>query len=66
MNFRSRSVHPYARDGLASVEIAAVPRRSARDLRDPARTRRMHGIDPATTTRQAETRVSATFRTLQR
>ena len=66
MNFRPRSVRPYQRDGLASDEVVALPRRSALVLRSQARSSWMHGIDPAATTRQAATRVSATFRTLSR
>ena len=66
MNFRPRSVRPYERGGLASDEVVALPRRSALVLRDGARSSWMHGIDPAASTRQAGTRISATFRTLQR
>ena len=47
MNFRPRSARPYARDGLASDEVALLPRRSALVLRGQARTAWMHGIDPA-------------------
>ena len=66
MNFRPRSVRPYVRGGLASDQVAVLPRRSALVLRDAARSAWMHGIDPASGARQAETRVSATFRSLQR
>ena len=66
MHFRPRSLRPYERGGLASDEVVALPRRSALVLRSQARSSWMHGIDPAASTRQAETRVSATFRTLQR
>ena len=66
MHFRSRSARPYVRGGLPSDEVAELPRRSALVLRDSARTRWMHGIDPAANARQTETRVSATFRTLAR
>ena len=66
MIFRPRSVRPYVRGGLASDQVAVLPRRSALVLRDAARHAYMHGIDPAASTRQAETRVSATFRTLSR
>ena len=64
MNFRPRSARPYVRDGLASDEVALLPRRSALVLRGPARSRWMHGIDPAANAGRSETRVSATFRTL--
>ena len=66
MNFRPRSVRPYARGGLASDQVAVLPRRSALVLRDAARSAWMHGIDPAAGARQPETRISATYRTLQR
>ena len=66
MHFRPRSVRSYERGGLASDEVVALPRRSALVLRSQARSSWMHGIDPAASTRQAETRVSATFRTLSR
>ena len=66
MNFRPRSARPYVRDGLASDEVALLPRRSALVLRGPARSRWMHGIDPAASSGRSETRVSATFRTLSR
>ena len=66
MNFRPRSVRPYVRGGLASDQVALLPRRSALVLRAAARSAWMHGIDPAAGARQAETRISATFRTLQR
>ena len=66
MHFRPRSARPYVRGGLPSDEVAELPRRSALVLRDSARTRWMHGIDPAANARQAETRVSATFRSLTR
>ena len=64
MNFRPRSARPYVRDGLASDEVALLPRRSALVLRGAARRAWMHGIDPAATAGCSETRVSATFRTL--
>ena len=66
MHFRPRNGRPYVRYGLASDEVAMLPRRSALFLSRDARTRWMHGIDPADSSRQAETRVSATFRTLSR
>ena len=66
MHFRPRNGRPYVRHGLASDEVAMLPRRSALFLSRHARTRWMHGIDPADSTRQAETRISATFRTLSR
>ena len=66
MHFRPRSQRPYVRHGLASDEVALLPRRSALVLRGAARSDFMHGIDPATNARQTETRVSATFRTLAR
>ena len=66
MHFRPRCLRPYVRHGLPSDEVAALPRRSALVLRGPARSAWMHGIDPAANARQAETRVSATFRTLAR
>ena len=66
MHFRPRSVRPYVRHGLPSDEVAVMPRRSALVLRGQARSNWMHGIDPAANARQGETRVSATFRTLQR
>ena len=66
MNFRPRSVRPYVRGGLASDQVALLPRRSALVLRAAARSAWMHGIDPAAGARQPETRISATFRTLQR
>ena len=52
--------------GCPSDEVAVLPRRSALVLRGQARSNWMHGIDPAANARQGETRVSATFRTLQR
>ena len=64
MNFRSRSARPYVREGLASDEIAPLPRRSALVLRGQARSAWMHGIDRAANAHRAATRVSATFRTL--
>ena len=66
MNFRPRTVRPYARDGLASDEVALLPRRSALVLRDAARHDFMHGINPTANARRPDTRVSATFRTLAR
>ena len=66
MNFRPRSARPYVRDGLASDEVALLPRRSALVLRGPARSAFMHGIDPAANASRSQTRVSATFRTLFR
>ena len=66
MHFRPRSVRPYVRHGLASDEVALLPRRSALVLRGAARSTWMHAIDPAASARQPETRVSATFRTLAR
>ena len=64
MNFRPRSARPYVREGLASDEVALLPRRSALVLRGPASSAFMHGIDPAANASRSETRVSATFRTL--
>ena len=66
MQFRRRNVRPYVRDGLASDEVALLPRRSALLLRDQARSAWMHGIDPAANAQQPDTRISATFRTLAR
>ena len=66
MHFRLRSTRPYVRHGLASDEVALLPRRSALVLRDRARTHWMHGIDPAANAGRTDTRVSATFRTLAR
>ena len=63
MNFRPRSARPYVRKGLASDEIALLPRRSALVLRGPARSGWMHGIDGAANAHRAATRISATFRT---
>ena len=37
MNFRPRAAHPYVREGLASDEVALLPRRSALVLRGQAR-----------------------------
>ena len=64
MQFRPRSVRPYARGGLASDEVAVLPLHSALVLRGAARTHFMHGIDPAANAHRSETRISATFRTL--
>jgi len=64
MNFRPRAARPYVRDGLASDELALLPRRSALVLRGQARSSWMHGIDRAANARRAGTRVSATFRTV--
>ena len=64
MNFRPRAARPYVRHGLASDEIALLPRRAALVLRGPARHTWMHGIDRAANAHRAATRVSATFRTL--
>ena len=64
MNFRPRAARPYVREGLASDEMALLPRRSALVLRGQARSAWMHGIDHAANARRAGTRVSATFRTL--
>ena len=66
MQFRPRNARPYVRDGLASDEVAVLPRRSALVLRGAARSAYMHGIDPAANAHRSETRVSATFRTLAR
>ena len=66
MNFRPRAARPYVREGLASDEVALLPRRSALVLRGPARSAWMHGIDPAANAHRAATRISATFRTLAR
>ena len=66
MHFRPRSRRPYVRTGLPSDEVAELPRRSALLLSGPARSAWMHAIDPAANTRQTETRISATFRTLAR
>ena len=64
MNFRPCSARPYVRDGLASDEVALLPRRSALVLRGSARSAWMHGIDPAANASRDATRISATFRTL--
>ena len=64
MNFRPRAARPYVREGLASDEVALLPRRSALVLRGQARSAWMHGIDRAASAQRAGTRVSATFRTL--
>ncbi len=75
MNFRPRAARgtipprpppprPSAREGLASDEVALLPRRSALVLRGPARSAYMHGIDRTANASRSETRVSATFRTL--
>ena len=64
MNFRPRSARPYVREGLASDEVALLPRRSALVLRADARSAFMHGIDRAANAHRAATRVSATYRTL--
>ena len=64
MNFRPRSARPYVREGLASDEVALLPRRSALVLRGRARSAWMHGIDPAANAGRSEIRLSATFRTL--
>ena len=64
MNFRPRSQRPYVREGLASDEVALLPRRSALVLRGQARSAWMHGIDRAANAHRAATRVSATFRTV--
>ena len=66
MHFRPRSARPYVRHGLPSDEVAVLSRRSALVLCGQARHAWMHGIDPVANARQAETRVSATFRTLAR
>ena len=66
MHFRPRSRRPYVRHGLPSDEMAVLPRHSALVLCGQARHAWMHAIDPAANARQAETRVSATFRTLAR
>ena len=66
MHFRPRSQRPYVRHGLASDEVALLPRRSALVLRGAARTAWMHAIDPAANADRPESRVSATFRTLAR
>ena len=63
MNFRPRAARPYVREGLASDEVALLPRRSALVLRGPARSGWMHGIDGAANAHRAATRISATFRT---
>ena len=64
MQFRPRTVRPYARGALPGDEVVILPRRSALVLAGAARTEWMHGIDAASTRIQAATRVSATFRTL--
>ena len=64
MNFRPRSARPYVRYGLASDEVALLPRRSALVLRGEARSAFMHGIDRAANAHRAATRLSATYRTL--
>ncbi len=66
MRFRPRSVRPYARDGLPGNEVAVLPRSSVLVLAGAARQDWMHGIDRADTAGQAATRLSATFRTLER
>ena len=66
MHFRPRSVRSYVRDGLASDEVALLPRRSALVLHGDARSAWMHGIDRAANAHRAGTRVSVTFRTLSR
>ena len=45
MQFRRRTVRPYARDALPGDEVAVLPRRSVLVLAGPARTAWMHGID---------------------
>ena len=64
MQFRRRTVRPYARDALPDDEVAVLPRRSVLVLAGPARTAFMHGIDRDASRRRRATRVSATFRTL--
>ena len=66
MQFRPRAARPYVSDGLASDEVALLPRRSALVLRGAARAHYMHGIDRTANAHRAGTRVSATFRTLSR
>ena len=44
--------------------VVTLPRRSVLVLRDAARDRWMHGIDPSDTAQRRVTRISATFRTL--
>ena len=66
MQFRPHAACPYVREGLATDEVALLPRRSVLVLRGQARSAWMHGIDRATNAHQAATRVSATFRTLAR
>ncbi len=64
MLFRPRAARPYVREGLASDEVALLPRRSVLVLRGQARSAWMHGIDPAANAQRSTTRISATFRTL--
>ena len=64
MQFRRRTVRPYARDALPGDEVAVLPRRSVLVLAGPARTAFMHGIDRDAGGRRRATRISATFRTL--
>ena len=64
MRFRPRAARPYAADGLPDDEVRVLPRRSVLVLAGPARHQWMHGIDRTDSARQADTRLSATFRTL--
>ena len=64
MQFRRRTVRPYARDALPGDEVAVLPRRSVLVLAGPARSAFMHGIDRDAGRRRRATRISATFRTL--
>ena len=64
MRFRPRSARPYASGAMPGDEVAVLPRRSVLVLGGDARHRWMHGIDRTDTAREAETRLSATFRTL--
>ena len=66
MRFRPRSGQAYAAGGLPGDEVAVLPRRSLLVLAGEARHRWMHGIDRRDSASEAETRISATFRTRAR
>ncbi len=66
MRFRPRSGQAYAAGGLPGDKVAVLPRRSLLVLAGEARHRWMHGIDRRDSASEAETRISATFRTRAR
>ena len=64
MCFRPAGARPYRASAAHGDQIAVLPRRSVLLLTGASRHSWMHGIDRTQSSRQASTRISATFRTV--